>query len=204
MTGPTPTQGVPKNLDVVNLTLPSKSIDLENLVACFFTDATTELRMADTFDSVDNPVDSKSLLPGGRGWTPTARASSASPTDASVKPSSASSRPRTAKRMDSRRQLRRGACPQRRRRARWPRPRSRTTRQGPRRYSSGSRASGSLGTSGSPCRSGYGPTGLIGDWDVSGLKDFQHLFRDGENVTPHYYTTIPGGESFNEPINWDT
>ncbi|EJK75877.1 hypothetical protein THAOC_02394 [Thalassiosira oceanica] len=51
-------------------------------------------------------------------------------------------------------------------------------------------------------RSKYG--GAIGDWDVSGLKDFQHLFRDGENVTPHYYTTVPGGESFNEPINWDT
>lgn len=41
------------------------------------TDATAELRMADTFDSVDNPVDSKSLLPGGR-WMDVERGSASS------------------------------------------------------------------------------------------------------------------------------
>ncbi|EJK51563.1 hypothetical protein THAOC_29254 [Thalassiosira oceanica] len=40
---------------------------------------------------------------------------------------------------------------------------------------------------------------MIGDWDVSCVASFRSLFRDG--VT---FGSIPGGDTFNEPINWDT
>ncbi|EJK65095.1 hypothetical protein THAOC_14098, partial [Thalassiosira oceanica] len=40
--------------------------------------------------------------------------------------------------------------------------------------------------------------GAIGDWDVSRVPDFSKLFLDDS------YDPVPGADSFNEPINWDT
>ena len=39
---------------------------------------------------------------------------------------------------------------------------------------------------------------------MSRVEGFNELFLDEEYTPGSYYNPIPGADSFNEPLNWDT